>query len=257
MLREVDPMAGHDYTDMGGTGYVFLTTHWSLVEGVQSSGGRDDALIGTLLRQYWKPVYCYLRRKGSDNEQAKDLTQGFFHEVVLNRGLLERADRSKGRFRAFLLHALDQYVINERTRERTQKRFPKGGLIPLDMAEPPALPQSISLMTPEDCYNYTWLSDLLERVLAEVAADCRSDGLDLHWTVFHEKLIGPILEDTSPPSAQELCQKHGIEDEKKVSNMLVTVKRRFETAIRKHVRNTVADDNDVEDEVQELFQYLP
>jgi DNA-directed RNA polymerase specialized sigma24 family protein len=257
MLREVDPMAGRDYTDMGGTGYVFLTTHWSLVEGVQSSSGRDDALIGTLLRQYWKPVYCYLRREGCENEQAKDLTQGFFHEVVLNRGLLERADRSKGRFRAFLLHALDQYVINERTREKTRKRSPKGGLVPLDMAEPPALPQSISSMTPEDCYNYTWLSDLLERVLAEVAADCRSDGLDLHWTVFHEKLIGPILEDTSPPSAQELCQKHGIEDEKKVSNMLVTVKRRFETAIRKHVRNTVADDNDVEDEVQELFQYLP
>jgi DNA-directed RNA polymerase specialized sigma24 family protein len=250
-------MAGRDYTDMGGTGYVFLTTHWSLVEGVQSSGGKDNALIGALLRQYWKPVYCYLRRKGSDNEQAKDLTQSFFHEIVLNRALLQRADRSKGRFRAFLLHALDQYVINETTREKTQKRSPKGGLVPLDMAEPPALPQGISSMTPEDCYNYTWLSDLLERVLAEVAADCRSDGLDLHWTVFHEKLVQPILEDTLPPSAQELCQKHGIEDEKKVSNMLVTVKRRFETAIRKHVRNTVADDNDVEDEVQELFRYLP
>ena len=250
-------MGARDYTDMGGAGYAFLTTQWSLIDGIQSNEKKDDALIGTLLTRYWKPVYYYLRRKGCDNEQAKDLTQGFFHEIVLSRGLLQRADQSKGRFRAFLLHALDQYVINERTRERTQRRSPKGRLIPSDGTDLSTLPQTVSSMTPEDCYNYTWLSDLLERVMAEIEADCHSDGLDLHWTVFHEKLVQPILGDTAPPSARELCEKHGIEDEKKVANMLITVKRRFETAIRKHVRNTVADDDDVEDEVRELFQYLP
>jgi DNA-directed RNA polymerase specialized sigma24 family protein len=253
----VNVMSGRDYTDMGGAGYAFLTTQWSLIEGIQSADDKDGKLIGTLLARYWKPVYYYLRRKGCDNERAKDLTQGFFHEVVLNRGLLQRADQSKGRFRAFLLHALDQYLINENAKEKAQKRLPKGRCISFDLTDPPVLPQTISSMTPEDCYNYAWLSDLLEQVLAEVEADCHDDGLDLHWQVFRDRLVQPILQDSPPPSLQDLTEKYGIGDEKRASNMLVTVKRRFQTAIRQRVRNTVANEDDVDDEVQELLQYLP
>ena len=91
-------MASRDWTDIGGLRKSFFTTHWSLVEKVKQQGDRDMALIGLLLERYWKPVYCYLRRKGYDNEQAKDLTQGFFHEVVLDRHLVERADPAKGSF---------------------------------------------------------------------------------------------------------------------------------------------------------------
>jgi len=250
-------MGRRDYTDMGGTGDTFLTTRWSLIDGIRGGGDSDGALIDALLKRYWRPVYCCLRRKGCDNEQAKDLTQAFFHEIVLNRGLLQRADPSKGRFRAFLLHALEQYLINERTRERTRKRSPRGGLVSLDGMDLSALPQIISSMTPEDSYNYTWLCDLLERVLAEVEADCHSDGLDLHWTIFRERIVQPVLGDGVSPSAQELCARHGIDDEKKVSNMLITVKRRFQAAIRKHIRNTVANEEEVDDEMQELFRYLP
>ena len=97
----------------GGQRETFLTTHWSLIEDVKKQPDKDRALIGLLLKRYWKPVYCYLRRKGYDNEQAKDLTQGFFHEVVLNRHLLERADSKKGRFRTLLLHTLNQYLVDE------------------------------------------------------------------------------------------------------------------------------------------------
>ncbi|MCU0918646.1 MAG: hypothetical protein MUC88_29425, partial [Planctomycetes bacterium] len=77
-------MGRRDQTDMGGDGQTFLTTHWSLIEGIQSEGDPEQALIGLLLQRYWKPVYCYLRHRGYPNEQAKDLTQGFFHEVVLD-----------------------------------------------------------------------------------------------------------------------------------------------------------------------------
>ena len=93
---------------MGGAREVFLTTHWSLIGDIQSKHDKDQALMNLLLKRYWKPVYSYLRQKGYDNEQAKDLTQGFFYEVVLNRNLVQRADQCKGRFRSFLLHALNQ-----------------------------------------------------------------------------------------------------------------------------------------------------
>ena len=117
-------MVYRDRTDMGGAGETFLTTHWSLIEDVKEHEDKDRALIGLLLERYWKPVYCYLRRKGYGNEQAKDLTQGFFHEVVLSRSLIERADQSKGCFRSFLLHALNQHLIDEQRKETAQKRVP-------------------------------------------------------------------------------------------------------------------------------------
>ena len=80
-------MGYQDQTDIGGVRDAFFTTHWSLIEGVKKHQDRDQVLIGLLIERYWKPVYCYLRRKGYQNEQAKDLTQSFFHEVVLNRRL--------------------------------------------------------------------------------------------------------------------------------------------------------------------------
>ena len=95
-------MPGEDKTAMGGVQEAFLTTHWSFVDNIDASNeeDRNRALVGLLLKRYWKPVYCYLRRKGYGNEQAKDLTQGFFYEVVLGRQLIEKAERSKGRFRS-------------------------------------------------------------------------------------------------------------------------------------------------------------
>ena len=115
-----------DYTDIGGVGKVFLTTHWSLIEGI--GAGDDDknsALIELLLKKYWKPVYCYLRRRGYGNEEAKDLTQGFFQEVVLGRKLIDKADRTRGRFRSFLLTALNRFLINIHQKEASKRYIPR------------------------------------------------------------------------------------------------------------------------------------
>ena len=69
-------MSRDDQTTMGGGQVQFLTTHWSLIETVDSDEKDENrALIGSLLKQYWKPAYCYLRRHGYGNEEAKDLTQ--------------------------------------------------------------------------------------------------------------------------------------------------------------------------------------
>src|SRR5210317_2243342 len=144
-------MKQNDITDMGGVGGAFLTTHWSIVENVCSDDeDRNRALIELLLSKYWKPVYCYLRRKGYDNEQAKDLTQGFFHEVVLGRSLIQKADQSKGRFRSFLLIALNRYLITTRTGQAAQKRIPQNKLVSLDVMDLPELRQAASELTPED-----------------------------------------------------------------------------------------------------------
>ena len=89
-----------DETHMGGSGSSFDTTRWTqilLAGGTPSAEGR--MAMNVVVADYWKPVYSYLRRKGYPNERAKDLTQGFFAQVVLGRRLISRADPAKGRFR--------------------------------------------------------------------------------------------------------------------------------------------------------------
>jgi DNA-directed RNA polymerase specialized sigma24 family protein len=251
-------MQYHSNTDMGGAGDVFLTTHWSLIENIYGNDeDRNNALIGLLLTKYWKPVYCYLRRKGYDNEQAKDLIQGFFQEVVLGRDLIQKADPSKGRFRSFLLMALNRYLINVRHEETAQKRIPKHRLIPLNEIDLPELPSEVTESTPEDTFNYAWLSVLLEQVIAEVEKKCREQGLTIHWQAFYDKVIQPIMESTDPPTLSDICDKYGVEDQRKASNMIITVRRRFQVALKRHVRNSVISGDEVSDELSDLMRFFP
>lgn len=241
---------------MGGQAQTFLTTHWSLIEDVQTEQDKDRALIGMLLERYWKPVYCYLRRKGYDNEQAKDLTQGFFHEVVLNRDLVMQADQCKGRFRTFLLHSLNQYLIDQSRRETAQKRIPREKIVSLDIAEPPELPQIMTDVSPDVCFNYAWKSMLLDQTLSEVESAYLKQDMAIHWHVFNERIVKPNLEGTRPLSIKEICSKYGIEDELKVSSMITTVKRRFQTALKKNLRNTVTSEALISEELGEIIKFF-
>ena len=48
-----------------------------------------------LAREYWYPIYAYVRRKGYDSHTAEDLTQGFFVQLISTNSFA-RADRAKG-----------------------------------------------------------------------------------------------------------------------------------------------------------------
>ncbi len=251
-------MKRDDYTSMGGAAEAFLTTHWSIIEGTGSDDEeRNRASIDLLLRSYWKPVYCYLRRHGYDNEQAKDLTQSFFHEVVLERDLVEKADPAKGRFRSFLLMALNRYLANVRKSQERQRRTPKGKRVSLEIVEPPELSQLVEKSDPEDCFNYAWVSGLLEDVLQDVENRCRQDGATTHWHVFCDRILQPIMDRKDPAPLKDICAKYGVEGEAKASNMIVTIKRRFQAALREHIRKSVMSDQQAAEELEDLRRFFP
>jgi RNA polymerase sigma-70 factor (ECF subfamily) len=251
-------MHSDDYTDMGGVGKVFLTTHWSLIEkaGV-SNCDKNRALIELLIKKYWKPVYCYLHRRGYQNEEAKDLTQGFFQEVVLGRKLIDKADRTKGRFRSFLLTALNHYLINIHNKEAAKKHIPREKLLSMEIADISILPQAISTLTPEDSFTYAWVSSMLEQVLADVKEECEKDGKIIHWQVFCDRILLPIMKASEAPALEAICDKYGIADTAKASNMIVTVKRRFQTLLQQHIRSSVMSEREADEELKEIRRFLP
>lgn len=252
-------MEHQDFTDLGGVRESFLTTQWSLIEKVGSDKQQDknQALIGQLIKRYWKPVYCYVRRKGYGNEESKDIVQSFFHEVVLGRELIQQADKGKGRFRSFLLFALNRYLKVIRRAEKAKKRIPKGKLVSMDLEDLPELMEITSGLTPEGSFDYAWVSGLLQQVLEEVEAQCYKDNKTVHWHIFEDRVLRPIVEEEDALCMEEICHKYGISDAVKASNMIVTVKRRFQSSLKRHLRESVTSDDEVEEELEEIIRFLP
>lgn len=244
-------------SDMGEGGGLFETTQW---EDVRAVRGLDEAArtraLEVLTLRYWRPVYCFLRCKGRGHEEAQDLTQGFFHEIILGRGLFEKADPAKGRFRTYLLTALRRYAVGEHRRDQARKRIPRREILHLDDPVLSSLPALGSAASPDQVFAYAWAVDLLERAMAEVEAECRSDGRHVHWAVFYDRVARPILEDGEALDLGDLCRRLGIEDEKTASNMVITVKRRFRAAVRRLLRETLGSGGDVEEELNDLVAIL-
>jgi hypothetical protein len=233
-----------DKTAIGGKSLQFPPTPWTRL--------LDPSLRRIMLEQlsarYWKPLYFCLRRKGFSNDQAKDLTQGFFSEVVLVSRLVQNADRAKGKFRTLLLTALDRYTAGgQRKGNRPALTIREGDVPSAEM--PPELPND-----PIEAFDYAWASTLLEDVLEELAGQCRRDGKSGHWKIFCARVLEPILADSKKPSLAEICAEYRIASKTKASNMIVTVKRRFQSILRRRLRQTVASGAEVEGAIRELLE---
>jgi hypothetical protein len=244
-------------TNMGGSVERFQTTCWSEISDARTlDEARQKCIVNELIKKYWKPVYCYLRRKGYGNESAKDLTQGFFQEIVLGRDLFEKADINKGRFRTFILIALERYTADIYDKETAQKRSPKGQLASLETSDIANSLEAQSELTPEQFFHYTWASEILSQVLEKVENQCCAAKMKTHWNVFLAKVINPIINGTDAPALKDICAINGIENEAKASNMIFTVKSKFRSTMNLHLRQFVNSDSEVEDEFKEVFNVL-
>jgi RNA polymerase sigma-70 factor (ECF subfamily) len=247
----------YDKTTMGGDKNVFQTTCWVDVRKARTDDETQrKAIVNDLLRKYWKPVYCYLRRKGYDNEKAKDLTQGFFHEIVLGQDLIQKADQSIGRFRTFLLTSLEHYVSNVYHKETTKKRMPEGGFVHFNDIHEFDDRNLLTTATAEEAFHYTWASNLLDEVISNVKKDCCSIGKGIHWKVFEEKVLAPILNNAPTPSLTEICSKHNIDSPSSASNMLITVKRRFRAVLKRQLQHFVSSEAEITAEFDDLLKIL-
>jgi len=247
-------MRASDQTAIGGVCGRFSTTEWSVIERIQRGEDPEDRLAGELLEGYWRLVYCYARRKGLDSETAKDLTQSFFQEVVLARDLIHRADHAKGSFRMLLLTALERYLRSQYRRQTACKRHPAGRRIPLDQVDLVDQNELITRLTAEEGSDGAWLTIIMNEVVAEVEKQCRAHGMEIHWQVFHGHVLDPILTDRESPGLAAVGKKYDISDPIKVSNMIVTVNRRLQATLRRHLRQYASTSTMAEEEVTEFLR---
>src|SRR3954454_16020549 len=160
---------------------LFASTRWTMVlDAGESQTPPNEALsaLSELCRIYWRPIFLFLRRQGSNPDDAQDLTQGFFAHLIESRAYA-RADPDKGRFRSFLRGALKHFVAHARAHDRTQKRGGGMFLGQLDtaaIAEADAGAVTLQAWSAERVYEREWAETLLRQALDRLAEECALAG---------------------------------------------------------------------------------
>src|ERR1043166_641552 len=152
---------------------VFQNTLWSRVFAAgKSDSAETKRALEELCRLYWYPIYAFLRRRGHDREQARDLAQGFF-AYLLGRKLLRKADPERGRFRSFLLGMLKNFASHECAKEKAPRRGGSVEFISLDdeTAEERYSCESSSNLTPENLFDRRWAMTVLEEAMRRLKAE--------------------------------------------------------------------------------------
>ncbi|MBE0541233.1 MAG: RNA polymerase sigma factor [Verrucomicrobia bacterium] len=233
--------------------HVFVTTHWSVV----LTAGRNDttrahAALAKLCQTYWYPLYAYVRRRGQSPEDAQDLTQEFFARL-LEKNWVGNADQTKGRFRSFLLSAMNHFLADEWDKARAQKRGGGVPLVPLqfETAETRYGVEPTDSATPERTFERRWALTLLEEVLNHLRAEYEQEGKADLFTTLHPCLVG---ERTAQPYA-ELATKMGV-NEGTVKSAVHRLRQRYRQLLRDEIANTVAGADEVDEELRHLFAVL-
>lgn len=230
---------------------MFATTHWSVVLDAGSSDTtRARNALEQLCRAYWFPVYAYVRRRGHSPHDAQDLTQEFFARL-LDGNWVVRADPERGRFRSYLLGALNHFLAKEWRREQAQKRGGGIFLEHFDTAEARFGSEPVTGPTPEQEFDRKWAVTLLEVVLQRLGAEFQAEHKPKMFETLKPALVGD--RDAQPYSA--LAESLGM-SEGALKVAVHRLRQRFRRILREEVAQTVTSQNEVADEIRHLFEIL-
>ena len=224
----------------------FATTRWTMVRAAVASG--VDALE-SLCTAYWFPLYAYVRRHGYSKEDAEDLTQAFFAK------LLERQDfaglkQENGRFRAFMLAALKNFLSNERDRAGRLKRGGNITHLSLDWQSADTQFQIVDggQIPPDAAYDREWAVALLERVISKLREESVTDGKEERFEQLKSYLTMEKGEIPYATAAAALAM-----DEGAVRVAVHRLRKRYRELLRNEVADTLADPAMVEEELAVLL----
>jgi DNA-directed RNA polymerase specialized sigma24 family protein len=232
---------------------AFTTTHWSVVQAVaegESVSARQA--LEKLCRDYWHPVFAYVRRKGCAAEEAEDLTQEFFAQLI-EREQFRLADKTKGKFRGFLLSRLDFFLAREWTRAHRLKRGGQFTFVSLEGHPPEERYQlePAEHQTPETIFHRQWALTVLRQTMSALEAECAAHGKAALFHAAKHLLSGGRHGNSYAHISRSLAMGEG------AARVAVhRLRQRYGELLRAEVAQTVTDGEDVDEELRFLIQSL-
>jgi len=233
----------------------FTTTRWSVV--LRAGGASPEqaqAALEQLCRDYWYPLYAYVRRKGLSPEDASDLTQDFFAKLLAN-DFAQGLSPEGGRFRSFLLTSLNRFLINNWNKGRRIRRGGGAFIGSLDAmiaerGEAGYLGEAAHSDTPEKLFQRAWAETLLARVLERLAAECATRA-DARFDILKPFLAAG----EDPPTLADAAAALGL-TLPAFKSLLHRFRQRYRELLLDQIGQTVADRGEIAEELRGLLQAL-
>ena len=235
----------------GGGVREFRTTHWSIVLLAGQGGSLESSeALEKLCRTYWPPLYAYVRRRGYPEHEAQDLTQGFFARL-LEKNYLSQLELGKGRFRSFLLAALNNFLSNEWDRAQRIKRGggcafisfvdeETEGILESELADP---------ATAEKLFERRWAERVVEETLKKLEMEFETRvGRFEQLKVFLVEAKGTV-------SYVEVATRLQM-TEQAVKSAVHRMRQRYRELFRAEIANTVRCPDQIDEEMRHLFLAL-
>jgi RNA polymerase sigma factor (sigma-70 family) len=232
---------------------AFSTTHWSVVLAAgQTESPEATQALDRLCRAYWYPLYAYVRRQGHAPADAQDLVQEFFARL-LERNYFRLADRSRGRFRTFLLTSLKHFLINEWTKAHRQRRGNGEPLLSLEeeRAERRLSAEPATEQPPDTLYDRGWAAILLKRAMAALGEESERSGKG----ELLERLKQFLWGEKSGLSYAAMAEQLGM-TEAAVKVAVHRLRQRYGELLRAEIARTVATPAEVNEELRYLVSVI-
>jgi DNA-directed RNA polymerase specialized sigma24 family protein len=230
--------------------FGFHTTSWTLIRAASADPTADSReALAALCQKYWHPLYAFVRGRGYDPEQSKDLTQGFFALLIEKNYLLD-ADPKRGRFRFFLLAAVKHFLANERDRMNALKRGGGQVHVSMDLTEADAwdTQAAVDQATPESLYERRWALSLLENVMSKLRAEFAHVGKAKEF----DRLSVFLNRDSESARYDTLAEVSAGALRMSVHR----IRRRYVSLLRAEVAESVSGPEEIDDELRYLLSIL-
>ncbi len=232
----------------------FGTTQWTQIVNAVAEDEPEEArrALAILCQSYWFPLYAYARRKGNQPADAEDVTQGFLLNM-LEKNWLERADRSKGKFRTFLLTCFDRYLYGEYDKASALKRGGDCEILPLDdgEAESKFALAARSERSPEEAYDLAWATEVLRRTLERLKEHYAERGNADLYDALCPMLVGEAEYGQLAEAAASLGLEPG-----SVRVASSRMRQKYRELLLAEVTQTVANSDAAKEEYQQISEIL-
>jgi RNA polymerase sigma-70 factor (ECF subfamily) len=231
----------------------FVTTSWTQVLAAREAASTESRqALEELCRAYWYPLYAFVRRQGFSPDDARDLAQGYFAQLV-EKGYLDDFDPARGRFRVFLKTSIRNFLSKEREKAQAWKRGGRTEVVSLDVADGEGRyrHEPVERLDPEQIYERRWALTTLERALGRLRSELADSDRGPEFDALKEFLTG---EEPRRPYREVAAQLSTTEAAVKAS--VHRLRQRFGALLRQEIADTVARVEDVDDEVRHLLGVL-
>jgi len=205
-----------------------------------------------LCRTYWPPIYDYIRCRGNDAESARDLTQGFFAQL-LDKEYVKKADRERGKFRSFLLTCVKRYMADQQDRLRARKRGGGLAILPLEFetAESSFRHEPADPRTPETIFERSWAVAVVKQAVSRLEREMERSGKQEQF-----RRIKPWLTGTDPATPYGTLAADLGMSEQALRVTIHRLRRRLGNLLREEVASTLSDHSQLDAEMHALFEAL-